>query len=251
MRRLLLSFILFLGIYPAFAQKALEFPEVSPQEIIIRHHGFTLSYNPEWMIPNWVAYELKSTNMEGDAVRAGSFSPDPSPELAGMTLAQHWHYSHSGWVRGHMAPAGDFKYSQEAMNDTFFTTNICPMNMEFNNGIWKRLEEKVRKWAVQFGTVYIVTGPIVGWNRNGRVGDTGILIPDSFYKAVLIPVGNSYYAIGFILFNEPAPKGSRMLDYVLTVHDIETLIGRNLFCNLKPKVAEKVERCLPIKELGL
>lgn len=251
MRRIVLSFLLILGALGASAQNGLEWPGVSKDEIIVRHGAYSLSYNPDWMISNWVAYRLDASNLEGDAVRAGHFSPDPAPQLSGMNLAQHWHYTRSGWVRGHMAPAGDFKYSQEAMTESFYTTNVCPMNMEFNNGMWKRIEEKIRKWAVQFGTVYIVTGPVVYDNKFGRLGESGILIPDAFYKAVLIPVGDSFYSIGFILFNEPVPKGSSMRDYALTVDDIESLIHRDLFCNLKPRTARVTENQLPLKELGL
>ena len=32
----------------------------------------------------------------------------------------------SGWSRGHMAPAGNNKHSQAAMNQTFYLTNIVP-----------------------------------------------------------------------------------------------------------------------------
>ena len=251
MRKFLLSISLLLTAFAAVAQNRLEYPKIAENEIVIHHNGFTLSYNPDWMMPNWAAYELESSDLEGDAVRQSYFSPDPSPELKDYPLAEHWHYTKSGWVRGHMVPAGDLKYSQEAMNDSFYTTNICPMNMEFNNGIWKRLEEKTRKWAIEFGRVYVITGPILGDNKNGKVGTSDIYIPDSFFKAVLIPYENTYYSIGFVLFNEPAPKGSQLRDYALTVDDVEELTGMDFFYALKPRVASEVEKMLPLKELSL
>ena len=235
----------------SFAQNGLEFPKTNNDEIILNHTGFSLSYNPKWMIPSWVAYELSASNMEGDAIRARSFSPDPSPELEGYPLAQHWHYTYSGWVRGHMVPAGDLKYSQHAMNDSFYTTNICPMNLEFNNGIWKRLEEKIRRLALDFGRVYIITGPIVDTNHYGKVGESDIVVPDAFYKAILIPYKNSFLSIGFLLNNEPAPKGSRLRDYALTVKELESLTGMDFFYALSNAESETVENLLPLKELGL
>ena len=251
MRRLSLSVFLLLACFSLYAQNHLEYPQISGNDIIIHHHGFVLSYNPDWMIANWVAYELESSDLVGDAVRQNTFSPDPSAELEGFPLAEHWHFTHSGWVRGHMVPAGDLKYSQEAMNDSFYTTNVCPMNMEFNNGIWKRLEEKVRTWAVRFGRVYIVTGPIIGDNRHGKVGSSGIVIPDSFYKAVLIPVEGSYYSVAFVHFNEPSPMGSHLRDYALSVDDVEELTGMDFFAGLPPEVAVSVENQLPLRELEL
>ena len=79
------------------------------------------------MIPNWVAYELKASELEGDAQRQRSFSLDADPILAGYVLAEHRDYTNSGWCRGHMIPAGDVKCSQKAMDESFYTTNICPM----------------------------------------------------------------------------------------------------------------------------
>lgn len=251
MRRLFLSIAFLLAALSVVAQSNLEFPRISADEIIIQHNGFCLSYNPDWMIPRWAAYELVSSELVGDAVQPGSFCPDPSPAMKGYPMAEHWHYSHSGWVRGHMVPAGDLKYSQEAMNDSFYTTNVCPMSMEFNNGIWKRLEEKVRKWAIQFERVYIITGPIIGENKNGKVGSSDIIIPDAFFKAVLIPNAGSYYSIGFIFFNEPAPTGTHLKDYAVTVDDIESIIGIDLFVWLNPDIASSVEKQLPFKELNL
>lgn len=234
-----------------FAQRDLAYPTTYSNEIVIHHIGYTLSYNPVAMIPDWVAYELRATDMDGDAVRKRSFAPDPSPELQSFTLAEHWHYTNSGWVRGHMVPAGDLKYSQDAMDSSFYTTNVCPMDMTFNNGIWKRLEENIRKLAIEFGRVYIVTGPIIGENVNGTVGDSGIMIPDAFFKAILIPYEDSYLSIGFILENSPAPKGSKLRDYAVTVDDVEELIGRDLFGSLGARKARKIENQLPLKELGL
>ena len=252
MRRVVFIFLfIILAVVSAPAQAVFAYPETTADEIVIQHIGFTLSYNPKTMMPNWVAYQLHATDLEGDAVRAGRFSPDPSPQLNGYTLAEHWNYTNSGWVRGHMVPAGDLKYSQEAMNCSFYTTNICPMDMTFNNGIWKRLEEKIRKLAIQFGYVFIITGPVVGDNTHGNVGESGIVVPDAFFKAIIVPCNASFKAIGFYMPNEPAPKGSRLKDFAVPVKELETLIDRTLFIHLSHDIAFDVKSQLPLKELGL
>lgn len=249
MKRLLV--ITFLSLIPfcGFSQN-LELPKISRDEIIIVHTGHTLSYNPEGMIPNWVAYELKATELEGDAQRQRIFTPDPDPILSNYTLATHYDYSNTGWSRGHMIPAGDVKYDQRAMDESFYTTNICPMETSFNNGDWKRLEEKIRKWAIQFDTVYIITGSIIGNNHHGKVGTSNIIIPDAFYKAVLVPYSNSYLAIGFMMFNEPSVK-HKLRDYAISVEQLETMIGKKLFNSLPKNTAKEIKPYLPLKELGL
>lgn len=243
--------ILLLVTVQATGQDEFAYPKFGKNEILIFHQGHTASYNPATMMPNWVAYELRGTDTEGDAQRAKKFSPDPSPLLEGYELAEHWHYTNSGWVRGHMAPAGDFKYSQSAMDDTFYTTNICPMDMTFNNGIWKRLEEKIRGLASEHERVYIVTGPVIGTNKNGKVGDSNIVVPDAFFKAILVPYRESYVAIGFLMNNEPAPKGSKLRDYAVTVNDLEALTKFKFFSALDLFTAVNIKNKLPLKELGL
>ena len=231
---------------PLLAQERLACPEARDGEIVIEHTGHILSYNPETMLPNWVAYELKVTDLEGYAVRRPAFSPDPDPQLQGLPLTQHWHYTNSGWVRGHMVPAGDLKYSQEAMNDSFYTTNVCPMNKRFNNGIWKRLEEVCRRWSQEYGQIYIVTGPIIGENRNGKVGDSDIVVPDAYFKAVVIPCNNSCFSIGFLMDNAEDTAG-KLRDFTCTVSSIEELIDRQLFVQLDGWRMDWI----PLKELGL
>ena len=252
MRRFL-SFLLFVcaAWLPLAAQRDMSFPVIRNGEIIIHHYGHSLCYDPEAMIPAWTAYTLYAGDMEGDAIRPSQFLPDPAPELAGLPLAEHRHYSNSGWVRGHMVPAGDLKYDQQAMDDSFLTTNVCPMDKGFNNGIWKRLEEKVRKLAGQFDHVYIITGPIMGENRFGKVGKSDILVPDAFYKALLIPDKGSYLSIGFLMPNEAAPQGAKLKDYAVTVAELESLTGRIFFASLPLGTSFKVKEMMPLKELGL
>ena len=242
-------FFLCVAFTPLSAQRSTSFPVIQDGEIIVHHYGHSLSYDPEAMIPLWTAYTLYAGDMEGDAVRPGRFSPDPAPELARFPLAEHWHYSNSGWVRGHMVPAGDLKYDQQAMNDSFLTTNVCPMEQGFNNGIWKRLEEKVRKLAYKFDHVYIITGPVIGENRHGKVGQSNILVPDAYYKALLVPYKGSFLSIGFYMPNETAPKGAKLKDYAVTVAELESITGRIFFADIGP--AFKIKEQLPLKELDL
>ena len=230
--------------------QGLEYPKIKNGEIIVFHTGHTLSYDKEHLLPYWVAYELKDNELEGNAVRAGSFLPDPSPELSGFILAQHKDYTNSGWVRGHMVPAGDLKYSQKAMDESFFTTNICPMNKNFNEGDWKRLEEKIRSWARKYHTVYVITGPLIIDDKYGYVGKSQIAVPNAFWKAILVNDGDRYYSIAFLMYNEPSKK-RKLKEYAITVSELETFIDRKLFYALDRRTAKNTKGTLPLKELEL
>lgn len=74
MLRILHIIILFLlSVLPLSGQPGPECPETDPGEIVIRHAGHTLSYDPDLMLPRWVAYELEAGDLEGNAVRRGSY----------------------------------------------------------------------------------------------------------------------------------------------------------------------------------
>ena len=242
--------VLFSVLSFALMAQGLELPKIERGEIVVVHTGHTLSYNPKCMIPDWVAYELKASNLEGTAQRLKSFSPDPSPVLKGYPQATHYDYTHSGWCRGHLLPAADSKYSQTVMNESFYTTNVCPMEQSFNNGPWRRLEEKVRRWAVEYGTVYVIVGPIVGNNRHGKVGDSGVVIPDLYYKAALVPYKGSYLTVAFVMPNEATDK-RKLKEYAFPVDKLENAIGRTLFYALPKSTAKRIKPYIPLKELGL
>ncbi len=68
--------------------------------------------------------------------------------------------------------------------------------------------------------------------------------------AILVPNGDSYLAAGFLMPNSEDAQG-KLRDYVMTVDDLEDLVGMDLFFSLSPSVAREVEAALPLKELGL
>ncbi len=46
------------------------------------------------------------------------------------------------------------------MDDTFFITNICPQNPQFNRGYCAKLEKHVRDLTKDNTNVYVFTGPL-------------------------------------------------------------------------------------------
>ena len=108
----------------------------------IAYYAYEVMYNPEYRIPKWVRYTLTAAETDGPYSRSGlNFVPDPSLSLP---QAEDSDYRNSGWSIGHMAPAGDFKWCERAMQESFYFTNCCPQDISLNNGQWKTLEEKVR-----------------------------------------------------------------------------------------------------------
>lgn len=205
-------------------------------EYILERVAYTTSYNKDWKIPNWVAWELTADEITGPYKRAGiKFQEDmdvPFPR------AVDWDYARSGYDRGHMCPSGDNKWDRVAQEQTFLFTNICPQNHQLNKGDWNELEEKCRMWAAQYGRIYIVTGPIVDPERRKTIGRNKVVVPSAFFKVVL-KLEDSPEALGFIYENA---KGNNPIShYLYTVDDVEKRTGIDFFVSLPDDVEERVE----------
>ncbi len=211
-------------------------PLTDRPEIILQRAGYTVSYNKELMLPNWVAWHLTATKTDGTAERKGiKFEEDtdvPSPR------ADTHDYVRSGYDRGHMCPAGDNKWSQEAMEQSFLMTNICPQDPGLNRGDWNEMEKQCRVWAERYGDIYIVAGPILYNQTHTTIGKHHVVVPEAFFKVVLCLQGTPK-AIGFIYKNRDGdrPKG----DYVNSIKDIERITGIHFFPNLPAKTRQAIE----------
>lgn len=215
----------------------LEIPAGGPDGVIVEYDGYVSSYNQETLIPNWVAYELTAEETEGDEERGDRmFSMDK--RVRGRQAMREDYYD-SGWTKGHMAPAADFRWSSDAMDDTFYFTNVCPQNEFLNGKDWEYLERQVRTWAVQYGKVWVVTGPIVGTNRHGRIGDRDVVVPDSFFKAVLAQKNGRYRAVGFVMDND---EDRYWLDEcAVSIDELESMTGLDFFPALEDGIENEVE----------
>ena len=215
----------------------------------MQHGAFVSSYNTETLIPDWVAYELTAEETGGSETREGmEFRMDPS--LRGVTQAMREDYSGSGWTKGHLMPAADAAFSNSTMAETFYFTNICPQDETLNAGDWQYLEKRVRQWANRYGSVWVVTGPIVGDNQYGTIGDRDVVVPDAFYKALLIRKKNgSYSAIAFVMDNDD--DRYYLKDCYLNINDLESLTGLDFFPSLDDKIEEKVESTVRLSDWGI
>ena len=114
-------------------------------EILLQRTGYLVSYNSNTRIANWVAWKLTPERLKENTERINSFRPDPDlPKSKAVTTQD---YKGSGWDRGHLCPAGDNKWSRQAMIESFYMTNICPQHHNLNRGDWNELEQKCRKWV--------------------------------------------------------------------------------------------------------
>lgn len=219
------------------ANASLEIPTslIPRQEQIIRHSGYTVSYNKDLRIPNWVSYELTRRETIGKEKRNDRFIADP---LVKGVSATNEDYSRSGYDKGHMAPAADMKWSNTAMKESFYFSNICPQHPQLNRRGWKKLEEKIRDWAAADSAIIVICGPVIR-KQAKTIGKNKVVVPQQFFKVVLSPFVKPMRAIGFLFNNEQCVDP--LSAYTVTIDSIERLTNMDFFATLPDEIENKIE----------
>ncbi|MBR1765406.1 MAG: DNA/RNA non-specific endonuclease [Bacteroidales bacterium] len=215
------------------APKGLELPDYGDTEDLVVHLGYTASYNHVTLCPDWVAWELTAEEVEGENNGDFSFSRDPAVRFP---KASREDYAGSGYDKGHMAPRADMKWSCQALEESFYFTNICPQNHEMNSQAWRKIEELTRRMARHYGRVWVVCGPIFDTAATPRtIGGASVWVPQAFFKALAVSTGQGYRTVGFIVENNE--QGFAPRHYAVSVDSVEAVVGRDLF----PQVPEEAE----------
>lgn len=208
---------------------------------IIHNNFYSLSYSEKHEQAEWVAYELKKSDLSNRVYDRPYFEEDK----AVTTKSADWrNYRDSGYDKGHLCPAGDRKFSEVAYNETFLTSNISPQNSEFNHGIWNRLEQKVRYWANKHDGVYVVTGGILKPGLK-TIGTEKVAVPQEYYKIVVDLSSGSHKAIGFLLPNEDSSNS--LFEYVVPIEILEKKTGIDFFYQLPATVQKQMETGIDLK----
>lgn len=203
---------------------------------VYHYQDYSLSYNEDYEQPNWVAYVLTKENLiKPWTERNDNFRADPAIRTGSSTPND---YRGSGYDRGHMVPAADMAYDAAAMDETFLMSNITPQSRNFNQGIWRELEELTRDWAKKFARLYVVTGPVFSIEPKGYIGkDNEVAIPAAYYKVILDLDDPEQKGIAFILDNEV--NYEPLYKFATSIDEVEELTGINFYEDFMPAALEE------------
>ncbi|XP_006003439.1 nuclease EXOG, mitochondrial isoform X1 [Latimeria chalumnae] len=251
------------------SRKANPEPEEPAYSSILEQYGFPdsgaevryysnhmLSYDQAKRVPRWVMEHLSKDKILGAANRKHcKFKPDPSIPV--LFTATNRDYLGSGWSRGHMSPAGDNKFSMQAMAETFYLSNIVPQNYENNAGFWNRLEMYCRELTTRFEDIWVATGPLTlpreGTDGKKRVsyqviGNDDVAVPTHLYKVILAKksrTSSEPLTLGaFVVPNEPIGFDHQLPEFQVKIQDLEKMSGLVFF----PRV-DKVDQCQNLCEI--
>lgn len=220
---------------------AVGLPSTFPNDQIVRHSAFCLDYCEEYEQARWVAHIILPEVTNGSVSRSNDFRPDPAVKTGSAVEGDYflktqqkdssWTYDGFGYDRGHLAPSADFRWSQTALSESYFYSNMSPQVAEFNRGAWGDLEDKIRAYLYRnpLTQLYVVTGPVLepGLPVIER-GINKVSIPKIYWKVVLDLQHRK--AIGFVLPNRAVKEP--LSTFGIPIDSVERLTGLDFFSNL-------------------
>ena len=233
----------------------------------VKTRNYSFIWDEKNLVAPWVAYPLCKSFI-GSGSRTDQWALDPLlPESKQPVLYRGFKEGNAGWyARGHQIPSADrLNYSANVM--TFYGTNMTPQIQNgFNGDIWWTLEDKVRGWARDSDTLYVVTGCVIDYKDGETVKyaldnyGKKVTVPTSYYKVVLRYQTNpqiGYYGYsGYsacAVWMDHKVYSTKTVDsrYSMSVDDLEKRLGIDFFVNLPAKIGEdaaaKVEAEDPAK----
>lgn len=211
---------------------------------VIRHKYYALLYDTRHNTPAWVTWRLTAAHTRGDQQRSQKFWADP---LIPRPYRVDFYDYRAEWDRGHMCPAGDNKWSQQAMYECFYMSNMCPQDHILNTESWEKLESACRRWAQSEGAIYIVCGPVYKNVRHLQIGQSHkVDVPEGFFKAVLSTQKGREKAIAFYFDNNSTFQDYKKI--AVSVDAIEEIIGIDLFADLDDALEDRIEAKANIRD---
>lgn len=158
---------------------------------ILYNRHYVIGYSYYFRQAKW-ALEIIDPNKK-DVSRLDNFRPDyrvPERFRADLDV-----YEGSGFDRGHLVSSANQIEELLQNSETFLLSNMATQRPRFNRGIWKRLEDAVRKLDAQkkvFET-YVISGPLFFFDQEVvMIGDdddkidVSLPIPHAFFKSILV-----------------------------------------------------------------
>jgi len=152
---------------------------------VLRNVAYVVGYSEERKSPLFACYRvIREQSFKLDRPK-GNFLTDRRTQA----LVKHADFTGSGYDRGHMVPNSAIArcFGEKAQIETFLLTNICPQAPSLNQRVWEELERKELIYAVRFGEVWVMDGPVFADATGGTTHKlrSGIAVPAAFWKILL------------------------------------------------------------------
>lgn len=204
---------------------------VSQPLVLVRHDAFVSYYDCSVLNPAVVVWVLTPDAFQGNLKpTTRHFKTDvqlPTPRVKDSDLKG------TGYVRGHLCPAGDRDSDKGLLKQTYLTSNLTPMTMVCNSGPWKAVEDSCRRLALYHGKLLCAAGVIPEYCDTIFSGHKKIFVPSRFWKMAICLNHPSETWIWFVQnspsWSAPVRVSRKELESVLPTAVRTTGVLDNLF----------------------
>lgn len=226
-------------------------PALEAGEELVQHSMMALVYAEAYEQARWVGHIITPDVVNGVVGRTNDFRVDPKIKT-GSAVEQDYFiktlqpdsayvYDGFGYDRGHLAPSADFRWSEKALSESYYYSNMSPQLADFNRGVWAELEGLLRAYLYRNPTtqLYVFTGPVLrpGLPTIARAKNK-VAIPEQFWKIALDLTNRK--AIAFVVPQNP--KGYPLSSFATTIDEIEKVTGINFFAGMEDGLEESLEK---------
>ncbi|MDF2549140.1 MAG: eNDOG [Chlamydiales bacterium] len=203
-------------------------------QMAISKSGYQVVYDNRLRIASCVYERLTADSVQGTAKRRQmTFREDLAVEEPFRVGLKD--FIGSGFDRGHLAPAADYKNSLAEMADTFALSNVVPQDPKMNRGIWAHLERQVRDLTGNYQAVHVFTGPlfIPESDKDGKrfvkyevISQKNVAVPSHLYKVIFCETSlGKIDEFAYIIPNQPIDPKLRIAKFQVSVDQVESIAG--------------------------
>lgn len=193
----------------------------------IDHEGFTIWL--DCIEHGAVRFRYNAQRDTGNAPRDDEyrFDPDAPPECQPIsTDTFHTVDPAPKYDRSHLVPVNHLDYSEEAVRQSFYMSNILPMTTTLNRSAWYATEQIVECYRDQ-DELLVIGGVVWGDDESNDyfVGSHGIKTPDKFWKVVIRGNGKT---IAWLIPNNADATRANLDKFLITPKRLQKATGAKL-----------------------
>lgn len=217
--------------------------------------NYAMEYSKEKMHSRWVAYRYDSKLKAQVTSRSDEWGVEPFYNNNKTYQIATGFFG--GYNRGHLVGSAERLYSHEANVQTFYMSNMSPMNGNFNSIYWGEIETLVRNWGRNCAagdTLYVVKGGtldslLTTTTVKNTLGESvKMAVPKYYFIAVLsLSAAGKAKAIGFWIehkdFKDNSLTSLKKIRQAAacTIDELEERTGIDFFCNVPDCIENIVE----------
>ena len=215
---------------------------------ILTGRYFTIGYSWYFRQAKWVL-EIINRNefLLTDVDRQNNFRADtriPHRFRAGLEA-----YKGSGFDRGHLAASANQDVLVTQNSETFLLSNMSPqVGVGFNRGVWRKLEEAVRKLNDQddINETYVLTAPLFYFEKEIKtIGDQNdeygidVPVPHSFVKSVLAEDKRGRLKLWTFEMENKVHEDTDLSNYLTNTYNVEQVLGGKFWTRVDGGILHK------------